>query len=118
MTPCSGSGLFESLSSPILGGKARLEMAGRKNHSPEDIVRLLQRFDELLGKGMTVELACREIGVSTASYYKWRQRYDGMSVDDAKELKELRVENAKLKRLVADSELEKLMLKEIAKGKF
>jgi transposase-like protein len=93
-------------------------MAGRKNHSPEDIVRLLQRFDELLGKGMTVELACRELGVSTASYYKWRQRYDGMSVDDAKELKELRVENAKLKRLVADSELEKLMLKEIAKGKF
>ena len=92
-------------------------MAGRKNHSPEDIVRLLQRFDELLGKGMTVELACRELGVSTASYYKWRQRYDGMSVDDAKELKELRVENAKLKRLVADSELEKLMLKEIAKGK-
>ena len=93
-------------------------MAGRKNHSPEDIVRLLQRFDELLGKGMTVELACRELGVSTASYYKWRQRYDGMSVDDAKELKELRLENAKLKRLVADSELEKLMLKEIAKGKF
>jgi putative transposase len=92
-------------------------MAGRKNHSPEDIVRLLQRFDELLGKGMTVELACRELGVSTATYYKWRQRYDGMSVDDAKELKELRVENAKLKRLVADSELEKLMLKEIAKGK-
>jgi transposase-like protein len=93
-------------------------MAGRKNHSPEDIVRLLQRFDELLGKGMTVELACRELGVSTATYYKWRQRYDGMSVDDAKELKELRLENAKLKRLVADSELEKLMLKEIAKGKF
>ena len=93
-------------------------MVGRKNHSPEDIVRLLQRFDELLGKGMTVELACRELGVSTATYYKWRQRYDGMSVDDAKELKELRLENAKLKRLVADSELEKLMLKEIAKGKF
>jgi transposase-like protein len=87
-------------------------MAGRKNHSPEDIVRLLQRFDELLGKGMTVELACREIGVSDPTYYKWRQRYDGMSVDDAKELKELRVENAKLKRLVADSELEKLMLKQ------
>ena len=93
-------------------------MAGRKNHSPEDIVRLLQRFDELLGQGVTVELACRELGVSTATYYKWRQRYDGTSVDDAKELKELRLENAKLKRLVADSELEKLMLKEIAKGKF
>ena len=95
-----------------------MEMAGRENHSPEDIVRLLQRFDELLAQGVTVELACRELGVSTATYYKWRQRYDGMSVDNAKELKELRLENAKLKRLVADSELEKLMLKEIAKGKF
>jgi len=93
-------------------------MAGRKNHSPEDIVRLLQRFDELLAQVVTVELACREFGVSTATYYKWRQRYGGMSVDDARELKELRVENAKLKRLFADSELEKLMLKEIAKGKF
>ena len=69
-------------------------------------------------KGVTVELACREIGISALTYYKWRQRYEGMSIDDAKELKELRVENAKLKRLVADSELEKLMLKEIAKGKF
>jgi len=45
-------------------------MAGRKNHSPEDIVRLLQRFDELLAQGMTVELACREIGVSAPTYYK------------------------------------------------
>ena len=52
------------------------------------------------------------------TYYKWRQRYDGMSVADAKELKELRMENSKLKRLVAEAELEKLMLKELAKGKF
>ncbi len=93
-------------------------MAGRKNHSPEEIVRLLQRCDEVLAQGVTVELGCREIGISAPTYYKWRQRYDGMSIDDAKELKELRVENAKLKRLVADSELEKLMFKEIAKGKF
>jgi transposase-like protein len=93
-------------------------MASRKHHSPEDIVRLLQRIDVLLGNGSTVELACRELGIVVATYYKWRQRYDGMSVDDAKELKELRVENTKLKRLVAEAELEKLMLKEIAKGKF
>ena len=92
-------------------------MAGRKNHSPEEIVWLSQRCDEVLAQGVTVELACREIGISALTYYKWRQRYDGMSIDDAKELTELRVENAKLKRLVADSELEKLMLKEIAKGK-
>jgi len=93
-------------------------MASRKHHSPEDIARLLQRIDVLLGNGSTVELACREVDIGVATYYKWRQRYDGMSVDDAKELKELRVENTKLKRLVAEAELEKLMLKEIAKGKF
>ncbi len=75
-------------------------MTSKKHHSPEDIVRPLQRMDEQLGKGLTVELACREVGVSLASYYKWRQRYDGMSVDDAKELKEPRAENGKLKRLV------------------
>ncbi len=65
-----------------------------------------------------MELACREVAISPATYYKWRQRYEGMSVDDAKELKELRVENSKLKRLVAQAELDKLMLKEIARGKF
>ncbi len=65
-----------------------------------------------------MELACREVAISPATYYKWWQRYDGMSVDDAKELKELRVENGKLKRLVAQAELDKLMLKEIARGKF
>jgi len=55
-------------------------------------------------KGLSVELACREVGISDPTYYKWRHRYDGMSVDDAKELKELRVENTKLKRLVANEE--------------
>jgi len=93
-------------------------MASRKNHSPEDIVRLLQRCNELLEKGLTDELACREVGISSPSYYKCRQRYDGMIVDDAKKLKDLRVENTQLKRLVADAELEKPMLREIAKGKF
>lgn len=93
-------------------------MASRKNHCPEDIVRVLQSCNELLEKGLTVELACREVGISSPTNYKWRQRYDGMSVDDAKELKELRAQNAKLKPLVADAELEKLMFREIAKGKF
>jgi len=72
----------------------------------------------LLGNGSTVELACREVGIGLATYYKWRHRYDGMSVDDAKELKGLHVENTKLKRLFAEAELEKLMLKDSAKGKF
>jgi transposase-like protein len=62
-------------------------MAGRKNHSSEDIVLLLQRINELLGNGSTIELSCREVGVRAASYYKWRQRYEGMSIDDARGLK-------------------------------
>jgi len=93
-------------------------MASRKHHSPEDIVRLLQRINKLLGNGSIIEFACREVGVSTASYSKWRQRYEGMSIEDAKELKEFRTENSTLIRLVAEAELEKMMLKEIAKGKF
>jgi transposase-like protein len=57
-------------------------MASRKNHSPEDIVRLLQRHNELLGKELTVELVCREVGISSPTYCTWRQRYVGMSGDD------------------------------------
>lgn len=66
----------------------------------------------------TIELASREAGVIIASSHKWRQRYEGMSVADAKELKELRTENSKLKRLVAEVELKELILREIAEGKF
>jgi len=58
-------------------------MASRKNHSPEVIVRLLQRSDELLEIGLTVEWACREVGTSSPTYYKWRQHYNVMSVDNA-----------------------------------
>jgi len=88
-------------------------MAGRKNNWPEEIVRFFQRFDEDQARGMTAELACQEIGVSAPTYNKWRQHYDGMNIEHAKGLKELRVNNAKLIRLVADSELNTLMLKEI-----
>ena len=69
-------------------------MTSRKHYSPKDIVRLLQRMDEHLGKGLTVELACREVAISPSTNFKWRQRYDGMSVDDAKEPQEIRVENS------------------------
>jgi len=75
-------------------------------------------MDEALGKGLTVELAYCETVVGLATFYKWRQRYEGKSVYTAKEFKELRTENTKLKRLVAEAELEKFVLKAIAKGKF
>ena len=93
-------------------------MAGRKRHSAEDIVRKLRRADELTAEGKTVEHIAAELGVSAATLYNWRRQYSGINTDAAKELKELREQNARLKRLLADAELEKDALREVAKGKF
>ena len=82
-------------------------MAGRKRHSAEDIVRKLRRADELATEGKTGEEIAAELGVSAATLYNWRRTYGGMDTDAAKELKELREQNARLKRLLAEAELEK-----------
>jgi putative transposase len=92
-------------------------MAGRKRHSAEDIVRKLRRADEL-AEGKTGEEIAAELEVSSATLYNWRRTYGGMDVDAAKELKELREQNSRLKRLLAEAELEKDALREVAKGKF
>ena len=92
-------------------------MAGRKRHSAEDILRKLRRADELAAEGKTGEEIAAELGVSAATLYNWRRAYGGMDTDAAKELKELREQN-RLKRLLADAELEKDALREVAKGKF
>ena len=91
-------------------------MAKRKRHSPEQIVRKLQTAERLTAEGASGEEVARQLGISTATLYNWRSRYGAMDVNEAKELKKLRDENDKLKRLVADKELENLALKEIAKG--
>jgi putative transposase len=93
-------------------------MAGRKRHSAEDIVRKLRRADELTAGGKTGDEIAAELGVSAATLYNWRRAYGGMDGDAAKELKELLEQNARLKRLLADAELEKDALREVAKGKF
>lgn len=93
-------------------------MARRKRHSAEDTVRKLRRADELSAAGSDVAEVCRQLGVSQATYYKRRKQYRDMSLDDVKELRELRAENTQLKKLVAEAELEKLALREIAKGQF
>jgi len=90
-------------------------MAGRKRHSAEDIVRKLRRADELAAEGKTGEEIAAELGVSAATLYNWRRAYGGMDSDAAKELKELREQNGRLKRLLADAELEKDALREVAK---
>jgi putative transposase len=93
-------------------------MAGRKRHSAEEIVRKLRRGDELAASGASGEEIAKELGVSAATLYNWRRQFGGMDTDAAKELKELREQNARLKRLLAEAELEKDALREVAKGKF
>ncbi|ULN49114.1 transposase [Mycolicibacterium goodii] len=90
-------------------------MAGRKRHFAEDIVRKLRRADELAAEGKTGEEIAAELEVSPATLYNWRRSYGGMDTDAAKELKELREQNARLKRLLAEAELEKDALREVAK---
>ena len=93
-------------------------MATRKRHSPEQIVRKLMAADRLLAEGKEHRGGGRELGVCEATYHRWRNQFGGLKAEDAKRLKELERENATLKRLLADAELEKVALKEIAKGNF
>ena len=93
-------------------------MATRKRHSPEQIVRKLMAADRLLAEGKDTAAVCRELVVSEATYHRWRNHFGGLKAEDAKRLKDLERENATLKRLLADAELEKAALKEIAKENF
>jgi len=90
----------------------------RKTFSPEQIVAKLRQVEVLMAQGKTVALACKEAGISVQSYFRWRKEYGGLKLDQAKRLKELERENARLKRVVADLTLEKAMLKEVASGNF
>jgi putative transposase len=87
-------------------------------HKPDQIIRKLRQAEVLSGQGKSVEEICRELGVSDATYYKWRKEYGGMGVSQAKRLKELEAENARLKRVVADLTLDKQILKDAAEGNF
>jgi transposase-like protein len=84
----------------------------RKRYSPEQIIRLLREAEVLIAEGMTAVEAARKIGVSEQTYYRWRKEYGGMQVEQAKRLKTLEQENVRLKRLVAEKELDIQILKE------
>ena len=90
----------------------------RRRHTPEQIIRKLREAERMLGEGKQVAEVAKALEVSEQTFHRWRDRYGGMKADDVKELKELRRENATLKRIVADKELENVALKEIAKGNF
>jgi transposase-like protein len=93
-------------------------MAKGKKHTPEQIVSLLRQIEVAVANGKTTPIACRESGITEQTYYRWREEFGGLQVDQARRLKELEQENAKLKRLVSELSLEKLVLKDIASGNF
>jgi transposase-like protein len=97
-------------------GERRTIEVKRRRHTPEQIVRKLREADRLLAEGTAVPEVCKALEVSEQTYHRWRAQYGAMKADDVKRLKELERENAQLKRLVADKELENLALREISKG--
>jgi putative transposase len=89
---------------------------GRKHHTPEEIIGKLREAEVLLAQGRSVAEAARAIGVTEQSYYRWRKEFGGLKLDQAKRLKELERENARLRKAVADLTLDTLILKEAASG--
>lgn len=91
---------------------------GKKHHSSEQIIRKLRQAEIMLGQGRTVSEVCKQLCITDATYYKWRKGYGGMAISQAKKLKALEQENARLKRAVADLTLDNLILKDAAEGNF
>lgn len=93
-------------------------MGKRKNYSPEQIVTKLRQIEVELAKGQKLGLVCRKMGITEQTYYRWRREYGGLGVEQAKRLKSLEQENARLKKVVADQALDIDILKEAARGNF
>jgi putative transposase len=91
---------------------------GRKHHKPEEIVAKLRQVEVLTVPGKSVADAVRSIGVTEATYYRWRSEYGGLKLDQVRRLKVLEQENSRLRKAVADLTLEKLILKEAASGNY
>ena len=90
----------------------------KKRHSPEQIVRKIQQADRILAEGGDVAAVLRELNITEATYYRWRNHYGGLKAEDAKKLKQLEKQNLQLKKLLAEAELEKAVLKELAERVF
>lgn len=89
-----------------------------KKHTLEQVITKLRTAEVELASGLTVGQVCQKLGISEQTLHRWRNRYGGMKADDAKRLKELEAENARLKQLVAELSLDKKMLQEVAQKKF
>ena len=93
-------------------------MGVRKMFTPEQIIGKLREAEVLMSKGASLADACKKIGVTDVTFYRWRKLYGGMKVSEAKRLKEVEKENARLRKLVADLSLDNVILKEVSQGNF
>ena len=93
-------------------------MATRRRHSPDQIIRKLAEGNKLLAGGAELDEVCRHLQIAESTWHRWLAQYGGMKASDAKRLKELETENTTLKKLLAEAELDKAMLKELAEGNF
>jgi len=90
----------------------------KKGYTPEQIIEKLREAEVRLSKGESVGTICRALGVSEQTYYRWRNEYGGMRIDQAKRLKAIEKENIRLRKLVADLSLDNAILREASKGNF
>jgi transposase-like protein len=102
----------------LLRVESRSGSMGRKRHTAEQIIGKLQSAEIELAKGLGMAAVVRKLGITEQTYYRWRKEYGGLRLDQAKRLKELEKENARLKKLVADQALDNAILKEVSSGKF
>ncbi len=90
----------------------------RKRFKAEEIVNKLREADVLISQGQSISQVCKQIGITDQTYYRWRKEYGGLKTDQAKRLKELERENSRLKRLLAEAEIDKAILREAAAPNF
>lgn len=89
-----------------------------QRYKPEQVVTVLRQIEVQMASGKTAPQACKEAGIHTQTYYRWRKEYGGLKIEQAKRMKELEKENTRLKRLVAELSLEKQVWKDVAEGNF
>jgi transposase-like protein len=90
----------------------------KQRHTAEQVINKLREAEVELGRGSSVVEVCRKLGITEQTYYRWRQQYGGMRLDQARRLKQLEQENGRLKKLVADLSLDNAILKETSRGNF
>ncbi len=90
----------------------------RKRHTPEQVINKLREAEVAISSGSTVAEAVRQIGVTEQTFYRWRNTYGGLRIDQVKRLKQLETDNGRLKRAVADLTLDNQILREVAEGNF